>query len=121
MRDEKQDSILNSSKMLDTNLINKLKPIIENYKLNDTIQIVLSQEMLGGYKWQMEPNELVHIAKIKDSSYKAADGVLYEYAKIYKLVCKDTGQTTLQFHKKRSFEPDSLMLKNYYTKTIKIN
>lgn len=55
-----------------------------------------------------------------DSVYRENGSILNEYAKIYRLQASDTGTYLLNFHKRRSFEPPSLAIKNAFTQTIKI-
>lgn len=92
----------------------------ESYKLEDSIKVVLNDNYSGGYEWFFERNDRFTLLKEKDSSFQEGEGELYQNAKIFFLKPMRKGKSTLSFYKKRSFEPDSLMIKDAYTIEILI-
>lgn len=90
----------------------------KTYGLNDSIKIVLDKNAKGGYEWFMEKNDTVELIAERDSIYKNSQIRMNEHAKIFIIKPIFSGETTIRFSKKRGFEPDSLAIKNAYTKKI---
>ncbi|MCO5233413.1 MAG: protease inhibitor I42 family protein [Chitinophagales bacterium] len=90
------------------------------YNLEDSIHIVLENNLQGGYEWFYRDDNCFNVLDVIDSSQLNTSTNLYEYNREYILQAKDTGIFTLVFDKKRAFEPDSLALLNEYTQKIKI-
>lgn len=109
-----------SCKSTKINSKNKKDKDYKTYNLKDTIKIVLSQNYLGGYEWEFEPNQKVALLNTIDSLSVSKDSLFTENARIFKFSALKTGAINLSFNKKRSFEPDSLKLKNFYSEEIKV-
>ncbi len=97
------------------------KPSHEVYKINQEFKITLEKEGMGGYVWQMKPDSLITVIKEYNEAYLNDTTKLNEYRKTFELKGIKKGITELEFIKKRSFEPDSLVPKeNHFIKKIEI-
>ena len=94
--------------------------VLESYSLNDTFNLVLNNNFTGGYEWIWQDNEAVRLLSSNDSIYFNQQTQLHEHALICTFILVKVGETDLIFHKKRTFEPDSLAIKNDFFKTITI-
>lgn len=93
----------------------------ETYKLNQEFKVSLDKDGMGGFVWKMKPDSLVTVVNEYEETYFNDITQLNERNKIFELKATKQGSTELQFIKKRSFEPDSLVPKeNYYLKKIRI-
>lgn len=88
------------------------------YKLNETFRLYLDKNLSGGYEWTMTENDFVSLLEEKDSIYQKDSLSLAEHVKVFILIADSIGETTLYFNKKRSFEPDSLAIKNLHSEKI---
>lgn len=91
---------------------------IDTYMLNDTFQLIIGDNFAGGYEWIWQENNSVQLLSSHDSLYFNRQTQLHEHALVCTFMSVKEGETVLIFNKKRSFEPDSLMLKNAFLKTI---
>lgn len=93
----------------------------ETYKLNQEFKVSLDKDGMGGYVWKMKPDSLVTIVSEYEETYFNDTTQLNERNKIFELKAIKKGSTELEFIKKRSFEPDSLVpSENHYLKKIRI-
>jgi len=91
------------------------------YKVGEEFSITLEKEGMGGYSWNMKPDSLVAVIKESSQSYLNDTTKLNEYKKTFELKGIRKGVTELEFIKKRSFEPDSLVPpENHFIKKIEI-
>lgn len=91
------------------------------HKVGEKFSIVLDKEGMGGYSWKMKPDSLIVIIKEYNETYLNDTTKLNEYKKIFELKGIRKGITDLEFIKKRSFEPDSLVpAENHFIKKIEI-
>lgn len=102
-------------------IISGCSTTFENYKVNDEFKVQLTKDGMGGYVWKMKPDSLVTIVNEYEETYFNDTTQLNERNKIFELKAVKEGTTELQFIKKRSFEPDSLVPpENHYLKKIRI-
>lgn len=93
----------------------------ETYKTNEEFKVQLTKDGMGGYVWKMKPDSLITIVNEYEETYFNDTTQLNERNKIFELKAIKKGTTELEFIKKRSFEPDSLVpSENHYLKKIKI-
>lgn len=93
----------------------------EAMKKDQEFTIQLAKDGMGGYVWKLKPNEHVVILNEYEETYFNDTTQLNERHKIFELKTIKNGRTELQFIKKRSFEPDSLIpSENHYFKKIRI-
>lgn len=102
----------NSSKINDS--------IAKVFSMTDTIKIVLEKNFSGGYEWEFEPNKKIELLNTKDSIFINQELNKSENARTFEFKALKKGEIILSFNKKRSFEPDSLKLKNLHTEKILI-
>lgn len=93
----------------------------ERMKINEEFSVQLEKDGMGGYVWEIKPNEYVTIVNEYEETYFNDTTQLNERHKIFELKTIKNGRTVLEFIKKRMFEPDSLIPpENHYFKKIRI-
>lgn len=93
----------------------------EIFKKDEEFTVQLEKDGMGGYVWQMKPDSLVTIINEYQETYYNDTTQLNEHNKIFEIKAIKEGKTELEFIKKRSFEPDSLVPEqNHYIKKIRI-
>ena len=91
------------------------------YRVGEQFTVRLDKEAMGGYTWHMKPDSLVSIVNESEESVPNDSTKLNEYIKIFELKAERPGETKLEFIKKRTFEPDSLIREeNHIYKEIKV-
>ena len=89
-----------------------------SYKIGEKFEIELEQDGVGGYTWEYVKIPEVEVIDSMKTKIKK-ENQFTEYLKTYVLKGKEKGTYKLNFRKKRSFEPDSLIPKDNY-RTLKI-
>ncbi len=93
----------------------------ENMKIDQEFKVQLAKNGMGGYVWEIKPNEFVTVVNEYEETYFNDTTQLNERHKIFELKPVKSGRTKLEFIKKRMFEPDSLVPStNHYLKKIRI-
>lgn len=93
----------------------------EAMKKDHEFTIQLAKDGMGGYVWELKPNEHVIVLNEYEETYFNDTTQLNERNKIFELKTIKNGKTELEFVKKRMFEPDSLIPEqNHYFKKIRI-
>jgi predicted secreted protein len=95
--------------------------IAKEFNMTDTIKIELEKNFSGGYEWEFEPNKKIELLSTKDSIFLNQELNKSENTRTFEFKALKKGEIILSFNKKRSFEPDSLKLKNLQTEKIFIN
>jgi len=93
----------------------------ERMKMDQEFTVQLEKNGMGGYVWEIKPNEHITILNEYEETYFNDTTQLNERHKIFELKTIKNGRTELEFIKKRTFEPDSLIpSQNHYFKKIRI-
>lgn len=79
------------------------------YEIGEDFKVELEKNGAGGYQWEyVQISEVIVIDSIETKMLQ--ENQLNEYVKVYTMQGRQKGSFELSFHKKRSFEPDSLIL-----------